>query len=169
MLVCGLITSVCVQHSAFGVFEAGYRTLLVEDACGDRGKARHDAALALYGGYMYELISSKELADPVNGMHMAKAVWITVDDVRGGNNTRPRDRSGSVSVVCVDTSTSTSNKKRKISMYEEEKGDCGNGNGNGNDKRNSNTKTAISSMVVVVASECTTSASSSSNIVEVAD
>ncbi len=55
VLVCGLITSVCVQHSAFGVFEAGFRTILVEDACADRGRARHDAALALYGDYMYEL------------------------------------------------------------------------------------------------------------------
>lgn len=55
VLVCGLITSVCVQHSAFGIFEAGFRTVLVTDACADRGKARHDAALALYGDYMYEL------------------------------------------------------------------------------------------------------------------
>jgi nicotinamidase-related amidase len=57
VLVCGLITSVCVQHSAFGVFEAGYRTILVTDACADRGMERHKAALALYGGYMYELRS----------------------------------------------------------------------------------------------------------------
>ena len=49
VLVCGLITSVCVQHSAFGVFEAGYRTVLVTDACADRGRARHEAAMALYG------------------------------------------------------------------------------------------------------------------------
>ena len=55
VLVCGLITSVCVQHSAFGVFEAGYQTILVTDACADRGMERHKAALALYGGYMYEL------------------------------------------------------------------------------------------------------------------
>jgi nicotinamidase-related amidase len=55
VLVCGLITSVCVQHSAFGIFEAGHRTILVTDACADRGKARHEAALALYGDYMYEL------------------------------------------------------------------------------------------------------------------
>jgi nicotinamidase-related amidase len=55
VLVCGLITSVCVQHSAFGVFEAGFRTILVTDACADRGKERHKAALALYGDYMYEL------------------------------------------------------------------------------------------------------------------
>ncbi len=68
VLVCGLITSVCVQHSAFSVFEAGYRTLLVEDSCGDRGMARHQAALALYGNYMYEVTSSKELEDENTGL-----------------------------------------------------------------------------------------------------
>jgi len=82
VLVCGLITSVCVQHSAFGVFEAGYRTLLVEDSCGDRGRARHEAALALYGGYMYEPISSKELADPIKGLQKAVPVWITLSNRR---------------------------------------------------------------------------------------
>lgn len=61
VLVCGLITSVCVQHSAFGVFEAGYRTILVTDACADRGRERHEAALALYGDYMYELRSVDSL------------------------------------------------------------------------------------------------------------
>eukprot|EP00573_Skeletonema_grethae_P005050 CAMPEP_0201693644 /NCGR_PEP_ID=MMETSP0578-20130828/6176_1 /ASSEMBLY_ACC=CAM_ASM_000663 /TAXON_ID=267565 /ORGANISM="Skeletonema grethea, Strain CCMP 1804" /LENGTH=340 /DNA_ID=CAMNT_0048179209 /DNA_START=181 /DNA_END=1203 /DNA_ORIENTATION=+ len=61
VLVCGLITSVCVQHSAFGVFEAGYRTILVTDACADRGRERHEAALALYGDYMYELRSVESL------------------------------------------------------------------------------------------------------------
>lgn len=78
VLVCGLITSVCVQHSAFGIFEAGYRTLLVHDACGDRGRARHEAALALYGNYMYELISSEELADSTTGLQKAKPVWIAL-------------------------------------------------------------------------------------------
>lgn len=61
VLVCGLITSVCVQHSAFGVFEAGYRTILVTDACADRGLERHKAALALYGDYMYELKTTGDL------------------------------------------------------------------------------------------------------------
>eukprot|EP00927_Polykrikos_kofoidii_P061594 TRINITY_DN56426_c0_g1_i1.p1 TRINITY_DN56426_c0_g1~~TRINITY_DN56426_c0_g1_i1.p1 ORF type:complete len:244 (+),score=40.17 TRINITY_DN56426_c0_g1_i1:53-733(+) len=54
----GLITSVCVHHSAFGLFDAGFRTLLVGDACADRGRERHEAALMLYGNYMYELVSS---------------------------------------------------------------------------------------------------------------
>ncbi|KAL3766719.1 hypothetical protein ACHAWO_001151 [Cyclotella atomus] len=68
VLVCGLITSVCVQHSAFGVFEAGFRTILVTNACADRGKARHDAALALYGDYMYELRTVSSLhAELKNG------------------------------------------------------------------------------------------------------
>lgn len=61
VLIAGLITSVCVQQSAFGVFEAGYRTVLVADACADRGRARHDAALELYGNYMYELLNVARL------------------------------------------------------------------------------------------------------------
>lgn len=82
VLVCGLITSVCVQHSAFGIFEAGYRTLLVTDACADRGRARHEAALALYGDYMYELVTSEYLKDPESGLVPAQPVWLTVDSTR---------------------------------------------------------------------------------------
>lgn len=83
VLVCGLITSVCVQHSAFGIFEAGYRTLLVTDACADRGKARHDAALALYGDYMYELLTVQDLCQPKNPFYLraAKPVWLTPESV----------------------------------------------------------------------------------------
>lgn len=83
VLVCGLITSVCVQHSAFGIFEAGYRTLLVTDCCADRGRARHDAALALYGDYMYELVTSEELGregDGSGGIVPAKPMWFVIDD-----------------------------------------------------------------------------------------
>jgi nicotinamidase-related amidase len=79
VLVCGLITSVCVQHSAFGIFEAGYRTLLVTDACADRGKARHEAALALYGDYMYELITSEDLESEQSGLIPAKPLWLLLD------------------------------------------------------------------------------------------
>jgi nicotinamidase-related amidase len=80
VLVCGLITSVCVQQSAFGIFEAGYRTLLVTDACADRGKARHEAALALYGDYMYELITSEELESEQSGLISAKPLWLMMDN-----------------------------------------------------------------------------------------
>jgi nicotinamidase-related amidase len=79
VLVCGLITSVCVQHSAFGVFEAGYRTVLVTDACADRGRARHEAALALYGDYMYELVTSDDLESEEYGLIPAEPVWLVMD------------------------------------------------------------------------------------------
>ena len=65
VLVCGLWTSVSVQHTAFGVFESGFRTLLVQDACADFNKARHEAAISLYGNYMYELAESSDL-EPTN-------------------------------------------------------------------------------------------------------
>lgn len=57
----GLITSVCVQHSVFGGFNAGFRVAVAHDACGDRSRARHDAALMLYGEYMYDVTSTDEL------------------------------------------------------------------------------------------------------------
>lgn len=79
VMVCGLITSVCVQHSAFGIFEAGYRTLLVTDACADRGRPRHEAALALYGDYMYELVTSDDLECEKTGLIPAEPVWLTLD------------------------------------------------------------------------------------------
>ena len=62
VVCCGLITSVCVQHTAYGVFDAGFKTLLVADACADRGRARHEAALSLYGGYMYHVVTVADLA-----------------------------------------------------------------------------------------------------------
>ena len=81
VLVCGLITSVCVQHSAFGVFEAGYRTILVTDACADRGRARHEAALALYGDYMYELRSVDSLKVELEKKMKKSAEVKSEDDV----------------------------------------------------------------------------------------
>ncbi|ABO95687.1 predicted protein, partial [Ostreococcus lucimarinus CCE9901] len=57
----GLITSVCVQHSVFSAFNAGFRVVVAHDACGDRSRARHEAALMLYGNYMYDVASTSEL------------------------------------------------------------------------------------------------------------
>jgi len=61
VLLLGLITSVCVQHSAFGLFNRGFRVLVIADACADRGRARHDAALSLYGNYMYDILTCSVL------------------------------------------------------------------------------------------------------------
>jgi len=103
VLVCGLITSVCVQHSAFGIFEAGYRTLLVTDACADRGKARHEAALALYGDYMYELVTSEDLESKSTGLIPAVPVWLVLDE----KTNMVRANSFPKHVIAPSTSTST--------------------------------------------------------------
>ena len=71
--ICGLITSVCVQATAFGFFTRGYQIDLVRDCCGDRSLERHRAALMLYGNYMYRVISSKEvIGDPAPKRAKAK-------------------------------------------------------------------------------------------------
>jgi len=103
VLVCGLITSVCVQHSAFGIFEAGYRTLLVTDACADRGKARHEAALALYGDYMYELVTSEDLESKTTGLIPAEPVWLVLDE----KTNMVRANSFRKHVIAPSASTST--------------------------------------------------------------
>jgi nicotinamidase-related amidase len=111
VLVCGLITSVCVQHSAFGIFEAGYRTLLVTDACADRGKARHEAALALYGDYMYELVTSEDLESKTMGLIPAQPVWLVLDQktnmVRA--NSFPKQPTMTTSTSSATVSTTSSN------------------------------------------------------------
>ena len=103
VLVCGLITSVCVQHSAFGIFEAGYRTLLVTDACADRGRARHEAALALYGDYMYELVTSEDLESKSTGLIPAEPVWVVLDE----KTNMVRANSFLKHVIAPSTSTNT--------------------------------------------------------------
>ena len=53
VLVCGLITSVCVNHTAYGSMLHGFRTAIVSECCGDRTLERHRAALSLYVGYLF--------------------------------------------------------------------------------------------------------------------
>ena len=61
LLLAGLLTSVCVQATACSAFVRGYRLELVEDCCGDRSMERHQAALLLYGNYMYKVVSSNDV------------------------------------------------------------------------------------------------------------
>lgn len=59
--VVGLVTSACVHNTAQGAFFRGLNPVVVEDACGDRSVQRHETVLALYGGYVYKLITSEAL------------------------------------------------------------------------------------------------------------
>lgn len=60
-LICGLVTSACVQNTVHGAFARGYRPVVISDCCGDRSVARHEAILDIYSQYMYRLVTSKEL------------------------------------------------------------------------------------------------------------
>ena len=44
-VLCGATTSGCVRASAVDAVQSGFDTLVVADACGDRARAPHDAAL----------------------------------------------------------------------------------------------------------------------------
>ncbi|MGD9805284.1 MAG: isochorismatase family protein [Hyphomicrobiaceae bacterium] len=45
VLVTGCVTSGCVRASIIDAFSSGYRTVVVEDCCGDPGKEEHEANL----------------------------------------------------------------------------------------------------------------------------
>ncbi len=51
--VAGLLTSVCVHHTAHGAFVRGYRPSVVCDACADLTRERHEECVRLYGGYIW--------------------------------------------------------------------------------------------------------------------
>lgn len=90
VLVAGLLTSVCVHHTAHGAFSRGYEVELVQDCAADRSLARHAHALALYGGYVYRLTDVgrvREEVRPVCGEGEG------VGTVAGsGNGNAPRTR-----------------------------------------------------------------------------
>lgn len=174
VLVAGLITSVCVQHSAFGIFEAGYRTLLVTDACADRGKARHDAALALYGDYMYELATVQDFCEPSNPFYLqpAKPVWLTPDSI--DNLVQPQFfNSLQDSIVTkknrgeMDDSrtTTTSNKGEHPTFYKVEKPHTGSNEEYSVPIKGANAKTNTDSSKSMMGSTVRTSASSLSTLV----
>ena len=51
--IAGLLTSVCVHHTAHGAFVRGYRPSVVCDACADLTRERHNECVRLYGGYIW--------------------------------------------------------------------------------------------------------------------
>ena len=68
IMIAGLLTSVCVQATACSAFCRGYKVDVIEDCCGDRSLERHNAALMLYGNYMYKVLSSEDVKNefPLN-------------------------------------------------------------------------------------------------------
>jgi len=93
--------------------EAGYRTILVTDACADRGKERHHAALSLYGDYMYELRTVGSLQRELDGT----AKVLPVDKT-------PEKMSKSDSFASLTSTSSTSHTGSLSSLDEEIEADA---------------------------------------------
>ena len=58
IIVCGLLTSVCVLFSSQSAFAMGYEVYLFEPGCADRDKGRHDSIIKIYDGYIFENVTS---------------------------------------------------------------------------------------------------------------
>ena len=53
IVVCGLLTSVCVLFTVHSAFARGYEVLLYEPGCADRDKNTHNTILKIYNGYIF--------------------------------------------------------------------------------------------------------------------
>ncbi|WP_420389244.1 isochorismatase family protein [Marinobacter sp.] len=64
-IVTGLTTSGCVRATALGCLQHEYRTIVVEDACGDRDRDAHDANLKDLNTKYVDVLSLTETIDYV--------------------------------------------------------------------------------------------------------
>jgi len=53
LYVCGCLTGVCVLNTIFTAFNYGYRIHLIENACSDRIKKRHNSVFESYNDYLF--------------------------------------------------------------------------------------------------------------------
>jgi nicotinamidase-related amidase len=51
LIVAGLLTDQCVDHTVRDAADRGYRTVCVSDACATFSAGRHESALSLFAGY----------------------------------------------------------------------------------------------------------------------
>jgi len=61
VLICGMLTSICVHSTALGAVHRGFITKLIEDACLDRTIERHVGVMSLYKNYIYKTCTVDEL------------------------------------------------------------------------------------------------------------
>lgn len=54
--IAGVMTSICVHHTANGALARGYDVHVVVDGCVDRTRARHNTVIALYKNYIWKTI-----------------------------------------------------------------------------------------------------------------
>ena len=62
VLVTGCVTSGCIRASVIDAFSFGYRTIVVEDCCGDPGEAEHAANIKDMERRYADIITSGQAA-----------------------------------------------------------------------------------------------------------
>ena len=62
LIVAGVVTDQCVDMAVRDAADRGYLVTLPEDACATYTQARHDAALAAFGGYCWVTDTATVLA-----------------------------------------------------------------------------------------------------------
>lgn len=73
LLVAGLLTDQCVDHTIRDAADRGYRAICVADACATLTAERHDSALALFAGYC-RILSTDAVIDELTRCVRAPAV-----------------------------------------------------------------------------------------------
>jgi len=61
-IIVGCVTSGCIRASTIDAFSYGYRTVVVDDCCGDPAQASHDANLLDIGRRYADIKQGKEVA-----------------------------------------------------------------------------------------------------------
>lgn len=53
LYISGCLTGICVLNTIFSAFNKGYRIYLIENACSDRIKKRHNDVITNYSNYLF--------------------------------------------------------------------------------------------------------------------
>ncbi len=71
LIVAGLLTDQCVDHTIRDAADHGYRAICVSDACATLTAERHETALSLFAGYCRALTTDDVIAELRRDSHAA--------------------------------------------------------------------------------------------------
>lgn len=63
LIVTGLLTDQCVDHTVRDAADRGYRVVCVSDACATHSEQRHECALSLFAGYCRTVTTNELIAE----------------------------------------------------------------------------------------------------------
>jgi isochorismate hydrolase len=67
VVVCGIVTNVCVLLTAMDAIQNDFRSVIVSDACACHKSSIHEATLQLYSGFVLDPIFRIMTADQIIG------------------------------------------------------------------------------------------------------